>query len=232
MASWGAKVLLVPHLNSLAMQSLTPNSALASSLKRKQTADVPQPALFDVPPSALFNPGEFNHEFPAESLANRHYTYMGLTFEHRLIHKRFDLHSIKSTPTAIPYCLFFLFDQSKHPLVLASTIPQPQEWVFEEHEMIVICSFKKEGTITAMQMMHAKVKLASGQGTISVPLHDLHKVFVAGDSVSIRGGALNGRTGLVVCVNSDIAYIVDKSLEGVMPYIHGSDSIQVFVIRY
>lgn len=231
-ASWGAELLLVPRLNLLAMRSSTPNLALASSLKRKRTADVPQPALFDVPPSALFNPGEFNHEFPPESLANGHYTYMGLFFEHGLIRKRFDLHSIKSTPTAMPYRLFFLFDQSKHPLVLASTIPRPQEWVFEEHETIFICSSKKEGTITAMQMMHAEVELASGEGTISVPLHDLRKVFVAGDSVSIRGGALNGRTGLVVRVNGDIAYIVDKSLEGGMPHIHGSDSIQVFLIRY
>ena len=98
--------------------------------------------------------------------------------------------------------------------------------------MIVIRSSKKEGTITAIQMMHAEVELASGEGTISVPLHDLHKVFVAGDSVSIRGGALNGRMGLVVSVDDDIAYIVDNSLEGGIPYIHGSDSIQVFIIRY
>jgi hypothetical protein len=229
-ASWGAEVLLVPRLNSLAMQSSTPNSA--SSLKRKRTADVPQPALFDVPPSALFNPEEFNHKFPPESLANGHYTYMGLNFEHGLIRKRFDFHSINSTPTAMPYRLFFLFEQSKHPLILASTIPPPQEWVFEEHEMIVICSSKKEGTITAIQMMHGEVELANGEGTISVPLHDLRKVFVAGDSVSIRGGALIGRTGLVVSVDDDIAYIVDNSLEGGIPYIHGSDSIQVFIIRY
>jgi len=132
----------------------------------------------------------------------------------------------------MPSRLFFLFEQSKHPLILTSTIPRPQEWVFEEDEQIVICSSKKEGTITAIEMMHAEVQLANGEGTISVPLHDLCKVFVAGDSVSIRSGALNGRTGLVVSVNDDIAYIVDNSLEGGIPYIHSGDSIQVFIIRY
>jgi transcription elongation factor len=218
--SWGAEVLLVPHLNLLPMHSSTPNSA--SSLKRKRTtnSDIPQPALF--------NPEEFNGNFCLRKLDNGRYTYMGLTFENGLIRKRFDLHSIKSTPTDMPSHLFFLFERSRHPLILTSTIPRPQEWVFEEHEQIVICSSKKKGTITAIQMMHAEVELANGEGTISVPLHDLRKVFVAGNSVSIRGGALNGRTGLVVSVNDDIAYIVDNSPEGGIPYVHGSDSIQVF----
>ena len=213
--SWGAEVLLVPHLNSS-----TPHSA--SSLKRKQITDFPQPTLF--------NPGEFNGKFCPRRLDNGHYTYMGHAFEHGLIRKRFDFHSLKSTPIDMPSRLFFLFKQSKHPLILASTIPRPQEWVFEEHEMVVICSSKKEGTITAIRTMHAEVELANGEGTIPVPLHDLRKVFVAGDSISIRGGTLNGRTGLVVSVDDDIAYIVDNSLEGGIPYIHGSDSIQVFII--
>jgi len=219
--SWGAELLLVPRLNPLPMHSSTPHSA--SSLKRKRTADVPQPALF--------NPEEFNNKSRPRRLNNGHYTYVGHTFEHGLIHKRFDLHSIKSTPTNMPSHLFFLFEQSKHPLILTSTIPQPQEWVFEEHEMIVICSSKKQGTITTIQSMHAEVELANSEGTISVPLHDLCKVFVAGDSVSIRGGALNGRMGLVVSVDDDIAHIVDNSLEGGIPYVNGGDSIQVFIIR-
>ena len=219
---WGAEVLLVPCLKSRTMHSSTPNST--SSLKRKRTADVPQPALF--------NPEDPNNNPRPRRLNNGHYTYMEHIFENGLIRKRFDLHSISSTPTDMPSRLFFLFKLSEHPCILASTIPRPQEWVFEEHDMVVICSSKKEGSITTIQAMHAEVELAHGEGAISVPLYDLRKVFVAGDSVSITSGPLNGRTGLVVNIDNDIAYIVDNSSEGGAPHIDGSNSIQVFIIKY
>jgi len=128
--------------------------------------------------------------------------------------------------------MFFLFKLSEHPCILASTIPRPQEWVFEEHDMVVICSSKKEGKIATIQAMHAEVELAHGEGAISVPLHDLRKVFVAGDSVGITSGPLNGRTGLVISVDDDIAYIVDNSSEGGAPHNDGGDSVQVFMIKY
>ena len=213
--SWGAKVLLVPRLYS--------HSTLASSLKRKRR-------ITDSPEPALFNPEEFNNEYPPRRLENGNYIYMGHTYEHGLIRKRFDLHSIKSGPTDMPSQLFFLFKQSNHPLILTSTIPRPQEWDFEEHDIVVICSSRKGGIITTIQTTHAEVELADGEGTVSIPLHDLRKVFVAGDSVSIGGGALKGRTGLVVSINNDIAHIVDNTPEGDIPYIHSGDSIQVFII--
>jgi ribosomal protein L24 len=208
--SWEAEVLLVPRLNSSPTHSSMPDST--PSLKRKRTADVSQPALF--------NPDLSN---------NTNNAYMEDFFEHGLVRKRFNLYSISSTVTDIPFHLFFLFKRSEHPLVLASTIPRPQEWVFEEHDMVVICSNKKVGSITTIQAMHAKIELANGEGAISVPLHDLRKVFVAGDCVRITSGALKGRTGLVVNVDGDIANIVDNSSEG---GTHGDDSIQVFIIRY
>lgn len=213
---WGAEVLLVPRLKSHLTHS-TPNST--SSLKRKRTTDIPQPGLF--------NPEDTNNIPCPRRLDNGHYTYMGHVFEHGLIRKRFDLHSILSAPTSMPSCLFFLFKLSEHPSIQASTIPRPQEWVFEVHEVVVICSSKKEGIITAIQAMHAEVELTHGEGTIAIPLHDLRKVFVAGDSVSITSGSLNGRTGLVINIDNDIAYIVNNSSEGGTLHIDGSDSIQV-----
>jgi len=213
---WGAEVLLVPHLKSR-LTHLTPNST--SSLKRKRTTDIPQPALF--------NPGDTNNIPCPRRLDNEHYTYMEHIFENGLIRKRFDLHSILPAPTSMPSCQFFLFKLSEHPSIRASTIPRPQEWVFEVHEVVVICSSKKKGIITTIQAMHAEVELTHGEGTTSVPLHDLRKVFVAGDSVSIMSDPLNGRTGLVINIDNDIAYIVDNSSEGGTLHMDGSDSIQV-----
>ena len=217
--SWGAEVLLVPRLNSLPMaaESSTP------SLKRKRTAIVPQPALF--------NPEDFDFAGPLrpKKLDNGRYTYAGHTFERGLIRKRLDFHSISSTPsTDMPSHLFFLFQQSEHPRVLASAIPRPKEWVFEEHEVVVICSSEKEGTIAVVQTMEAEVELANGEGSVIVPLHDLRKVFVLGDFVSITSGPFDRKSGLVINVKDDVAHILDK-YEGVgIPNIDSSDSLQVF----
>lgn len=213
--SWGAEVLLVPRLNSLPMDLLTAESS-TPSLKRKRTAVVPQ--------LALFNPQDFNYAgaLLPKQLDNGHYTYAGHTFEHGLIRKRLDFHSISSTPsTDMPSRLFFLFQQSEHPRILASAIPRPKEWVFEEHEVVFIYSSEQEGTIAAVQTMEAEVELANGEGSVIVPLHDLRKVFVSGDFVSVTSGPFNGKSGLVVNVDGDIAHILDKPEDS-------SDSLQVF----
>jgi len=217
--SWGAEVLLVPCLNALPMvaESSTP------SLKRKRTAIVPQ--------LAVFNPEDFNFASPfcPKKLDNGRYTYVGHTFECGLIHKRLDFHSISSThSTDMPSRLFFLFQQSEHPLVLASAIPRPKEWVFEEHEVVVICSSEKEGTIAAVQTTEAEVELANGEGSVIVPLHDLCKVFVLGDFVSVTSGPFDGKSGLVINVNGNVAHILDKYKGVGIPNIDGSDSLQVF----
>ena len=193
------------------------------SLKRKRTAIVPQ--------LALFNPEDFDHlgGYCPRRLDNGRYTYAGHTFECGLIHKRLDFHSISSTPsTDMPSRLFFLFQQSEHPRVLASAIPQPKEWVFEEHEVVVICSSEKEGTIAAVQTTEAEVELANGEGSIIVPLRDLRKVFVLGDFVSVTSGPFDGKSGLVINVNGDIAHILDKYEDVGIPNIDGSESLQVF----
>jgi len=204
------------------MDSLTTESS-TPSLKRKRTAVVPQPALF--------NPQDFDFAgaLCPKKLNNGHYIYAGHIFERGLIRKRLDFYSISSTPsTDMPSRLFFLFQQSEHPRILASAIPRPKEWVFEEHEVVVICSSEKEGTIAAVQTTEAEVELANGEGSVIVPLHDLRKVFVSGDFVSVTSGPFDGKSGLVVNVDGDIAHILDKSEDVGIPYIDGSNSLQVF----
>lgn len=94
--------------------------------------------------------------------------------------------------------------------------------------MVVICSSEKEGTIAAVQTTEAEVELANGEGSVIVPLHDLRKVFVSGDFVSVTSGPFDGKSGLVVNVDGDIAHILDKSEDVGIPYIDGSNSLQVF----
>lgn len=94
--------------------------------------------------------------------------------------------------------------------------------------MVIICSSEKEGTIAAVQTMEAEVELANGEGSIIVPLHDLCKVFVLGDFVSVTSSPFDGKSGLIINVNGDVAHILDKYKGVGIPNIDGSDSLQVF----
>lgn len=216
MKSWGVEVVLIPRL-STPQDDLTPGPS--TSTKRKRTSIRPEPSLFD--PNSIRGPR-------LKKLPNGRYKFAGNLFEHGLILKRLDLHSFKSNPLNIPFESFSLFRSSRHPAILTSQLPQPQEWLFDENDSVIIPSSKKVGIVLAVKPTYAEVKLSNGEGIIIVPFHDILKMFVSGTSITITGGAFRGRAGLVVKVDGETAQVLEKTNEGIHSHIDASHSLQVF----
>ena len=85
--AWGARVLVVPHLKTLALE------VASTLLKRKWTAIRPEPKLFAF--SSVF-------QRQPNLLHNGTYTSRGLVFNHGLLRLDLDLHSISSNSTGVP----------------------------------------------------------------------------------------------------------------------------------
>ena len=87
--AWGAQVLVVPRLKIPTLQADT-------SLKRKRTAILPEPRLFDL--------ATFSSMFQCQPKLqyDGSYASRGLIFYHGLLRLRFDLHSISPISAGIP----------------------------------------------------------------------------------------------------------------------------------
>jgi ribosomal protein L24 len=200
--SWGAQVLLVPRLKAPKLQDDT-------SLKRKRTTIKPEPRLFD----PIIFKSMFHTDLRRRSDGT--YTSRGLVFDHGLLRKDFDLHSLSPVLAGIPSRMVSLFWQSAHPAIVASSsLPCPQEWIFEESEKIVIRSSKRKATITAVRATHLEVDLASKEGIEAVSWHDIRKVFTIGDFVNVTSGPSQGTTGWIERVEDDVAYVLELQEKG------------------
>jgi len=169
--SWGVCLLLVPHL--------PPPNIASSSLKRKQSAVAPEPALFNA------NTIERVYGTPAIKQDDGTYRFRGNMFSDGLLMKKFDFHSISLASVFMPTSLFLLFQQSRHPTILAARFPRPLEWIFDEGDQVLISSSNKLGIIKSVAAETTKVDLAGGEGVISVPWNELHKHIIVGDFVEV-----------------------------------------------
>ena len=173
----GVYLLLVPRL--------APPVTVCLPQKRKQSFQKTVPKLFT----------------PAD--ATRHdentYSFNGCTFEHGLLVKYYDSHSVSTSISSMPLSLFCLFRDSCHPKLVASesTFPKPSEWEFQEGEEVCIRSSNKRGTVTAVQLDSVEVNLATGEGDVSVSWMDIRKVVSIGDYVEVTSGEFRGLKGWV-----------------------------------
>ena len=201
--AWGARVLVAPRLK-------TPTPQGASSLKRKRTAIKPEPRLFD--------PATFSSLFQREPrhLRNGVYTSRGLVFDHGLLRLDLDLHSIYPNSTGVPSQILRIFEHSSHPLLIRSTFPRPEEWIFEEGERVTVCFSEKEGTIAAVKSTHLEVDLANNEGIEVVSWYNVRKAFSTGDFVSVTSGLLKGKMGWVERIDDsdDMVYLLEYKEEG------------------
>jgi transcription elongation factor len=195
--NWGGVgVLLVPRLPP-------PRNLDSLHSKRKHSTTPPEPALFD--------PMTIAHLYRTQplKLADDTYDFGGYMFEHGLILKPFDVHSVSRTAVYMPTHLFSLFQQSRHPLLLSSSFPQPVEWIFEDLEQVVILSTDKRGVVATTQPDFAEVNLATGEGIVNVPWLDIRKYIIEGDFVEVTSGSLQGQTGWVECVENETVSIIE-----------------------
>ena len=85
----------------------------------------------------------------------------------------------------MPTSMFFLFQQSHHPTILAARFPCPAEWSFNKGDQVLISSSSKSGVIESIGTETAKVDLVSGKGIISVAWTELCKHIVVEDFVEV-----------------------------------------------
>lgn len=192
--SWGVRLLLVPRLS--------PPNLASSSLKRKRSAIAPEPALFNA------NIIESVYGTPAVKLDDGTYRFRGNIFSDGLVVKKLDFHSISLTSIFMPTSSFFLFQQSRHPTILAARFPRPLEWIFDEGERVLISSSNKLGVIKSVAAETAEIDLVGGEGIISVPWNELRKHIVVGDFVEVLSGPLRESTGWVEGVEGETVHVI------------------------
>jgi len=199
--AWGARVLVIPRLKTATPQA-------ATLLKRKRTVIRPEPRLFE--------PDVFKSVYQREPKLqdNGTYTSRGLVFDHGLLQRTFDLHSISPAPVAIPAHISWLFDRSSHPALTFFNIPRPDEWTFEEGERVVVNSSNKEATIAAVKDTHLEVDLDTGEGIVIVSWHNVSKVFAIGDFVAVMSGPSQGTMGWVQGIEEKITYLLEYNEKG------------------
>ena len=191
--SSGVRLLLVPRI-------LPPQP----TQKRKRSPPRPTPKLFDpIAIKRVYRSEPISH---AENI----YTFNNCLFEHGLIIKTYDLHSISATVPSIPLSLFFLFRESGHPKVVASrtAFPRPFEREFSEGDEVYVRSSEKRGVITAVGPDSVEVDLVTGEGAVSVSWLDVRNVVSLGDFVEVTGGVYQGRTGWILGIINCVGDIV------------------------
>lgn len=113
--SWGSTVLLVPRIPPLSSTNVP---------KRKATIVRPPARLFDPPSYPESSDYKVTHNLDGS------YTLGRLVFEHGLVVKEYDYHSISADVLDIPIATFLSFVSCGHPDVVISKLPCPQEWHF------------------------------------------------------------------------------------------------------
>ena len=196
--AWGVQVLVVPRLKT----------STDTSLKRKRTTIKPEPSLFD---SATFS-SVFHRQPKLQNDGS--YTSYGLIFEHGLLRRNFDLHSISPNSAGIPSRILQLFHLSSHPAVTGSKLPRPEEWIFEEGERVIVASSEKEATIAAVNSTHLEVELATNEGIAAVSWYDVRKTFSTWDFVSVVSGPLRGTMGWVERIADGTVSLLEYKEEG------------------
>jgi len=179
----GVTVLLVPRI--------VYGNECPQSSKRKRASHRPPPRLFNP-----FQVPKDVHIQPAK-LANEAYNYGSLRMENGLVRQSFDLHSISQGVLHMPAEVFAMFQESKHPEILAAQFPCPLEFKFEENELVLVSPTNTVGRITRLRQHEAEVALLNGEGDVSVPWVNLRKHVVLGDYVEILSGMYQGRKGFV-----------------------------------
>lgn len=191
---WGVEALLLPRLHP----------PVADPSRKRKRSRIP-------PPSRLFDPVEFHRIFHVEprNQGNGTYTAKGYTFEHGLLRKRFDFHSVSATSVDIPIDIFQIYKHCEHPRIEESNFPRPREWVFEEGERVRVPSLKETGTILAIGANDLEVDLEFS-GVHSFSWYQVQKDINVGDFVKILSGQYFERTGWVVSVMGQHVSIMEE----------------------
>ena len=218
--SWGVEVLLIPRLNA----STTDAEDLALRLKRKRSKIIPQPALFEeIVLKSIY-------DIEPRKRAEDYFTCQGHNFEHGLLRKAYDFHSIKADVLTIPSYNFHLFQFCDHPAVSESSFPRPQEWIFEEGERVSIRSSGRKGVVAAIANDYLEVDLGEENGSFPYSWDDVWKTVQVGDFITVTSGRLRGALGFVDGVTGEEVNFIERQAAEIGDVVH-HDHITMLQVR-
>ncbi|PPR06332.1 hypothetical protein CVT24_002508 [Panaeolus cyanescens] len=198
-ASWGSEVLLVPRLQNSSLP-------LKKTSKRKRTRDQP--------PLSLFDPSVYQCQSNLQAMRTGQGTYRAgcITFQHGLIVKRYDHHSLKSGVLSIPSEHFYLFLQSKHPFIALHPLPRPAEWSISPNDSVTTSDHSRKGVVRSIGPYLVDVELDGEEHElVAIEWKNIRKIFSIADFVEICSGASTGTSGWIQTINDDIAVIISKT---------------------
>jgi len=177
------------------------------------------PCTPSVPDPALFQPGSIQkiYRITPSKQAHETYRFNGFVFEHRLILKPFNLHSVSLAFVLMSPTLAALFTESGHPSILLSAlIPRPPlEMMFSQGEKVAVLSSWERGIVEAVHRDHVEVRLSGSAGTMNIPGEKLHKDLVIGDFIQVLLGEQKGKTGWMEKIDGDTTHVTHKN-QGMM----------------
>lgn len=190
--SWGVQVLLAPHLAY---------HPVDKKGKCKVTSLRPMPKLLDAAEYECTTLSTISQHRDGTSSIGR------LQFEHGLISKSYDIHSIDPHIHDMPSSFFNIFRSAKHPFLSDVQMLRPTEWSFMEHERVLVKSTSKSGTIISMQGSYVDIDIDS-EGVHCILWFDLCKLISTGDFIHVNSGANTGQNGWVTDVEDRTATIL------------------------
>ncbi|PPQ74375.1 hypothetical protein CVT24_000864 [Panaeolus cyanescens] len=208
---WGVEVLLVPRLALASLQWLDGPSSEPPQTTRKRKRGPDDIDSRDSSSPNLFDPCSFRATYGREPhrLGDNEYRVGSTVYEHGLIRKKFDYHSLSSAVSDIPLAQHRLFQQSKHPRLDTCIFPPPFEWLFEEADRVLIQTSKRSGFVVSNwdkkdPKTRNMIEVMCDDGELlSVSYLELQKDIKLGDYVEIRRGLLQGSMGWVDAVHDN-----------------------------
>jgi len=199
---WGVDVLLLPRLKPPIPDWDVPQ-------KRKRSTIPATPSLFDA------TGYQQTYGIQPTWLVENVYKVGQVLFEHGLLRKGYDLHSLSSTAVDMPSQFFTMYESSRHPALGSSKFPRPREWIFEIGEQVFNCKTEAKGVVLDIGNDYVEINFGVDNGGIRpVTWHDIRKDINIGDFVQVTSGADTGVTGWVDNVHQDDISIVDKTTKG------------------
>ncbi len=146
-------------------------------------------------PIALFNYETAKQDYNIEPIHihDNIYSFANNRFEHGLLVKSYNTHSISEAISTMPLQYFLLFWESGHSRL--TTFPRPSEWCFAEDDVIYIVDDSylpsyKSSIISTIRDNSAE--LDTDEGIIHVSWLKICKIIRVGDFVEVTGGMHKG----------------------------------------
>jgi transcription antitermination factor NusG len=202
---WGGlQLLLLPRLS--------PPSATSTIPKRnKRSRSCPLPR----PDAGLFDPTQIERLFnktPKQTQPDI-YRFGGQVFEYGLLLKVVNADSASSSPVLIPFEIATLFLRSRHPAILRSKLPSPQDWAFTIDDFVEVDqdpSVSRQGHVKDVQPNFLEIELTDGTGRIICDWYSVRKWMIPGAFVTVAAGPEIGRAGLVETLTPTHVSIVEE----------------------